>query len=456
MSWMTLSEIAALADGRLSGADVAVESVTTDTRGLAPGQVFVALSGPRFDGHDFLGAAEAGRAAGVMVARQVHTSLPQILVEDTFRALARLARAWRERLKLPVIGLTGSNGKTTVKEMIAAILAREGQVLATKGNLNNHIGVPLTLLSIRANHAYAVVEMGANHAGEIAALTAIARPDIGLITNAAPAHLEGFGSLEGVARAKGEIFQGLRAEGTAIINADDAYADYWHSLAGPRKHLTFGLERTADVRAHAVGGALHVSTPAGEVEVELPLPGKHNVRNALAATAAAIAADANLGSIKAGLESVTQVRGRLVLRKACQGAWLIDDSYNANPASLAAALEVLATQPGEHWLVLGDMGELGANGETLHRQAGLQARATGVAHLYTLGKLTQAAAVAFGAGAERFDSHAQLADSLKRELHAGVSVLIKGSRSMRMETIVEALLADDPPRTSSAGQEHAA
>ncbi len=457
MGWMKLSEIAALARGRLIGTDVAVESVTTDTRALTAGQLFIALEGPHFDGHDFLGDAANAGAAGAMVARQLHTNLSQILVDDTLQALSRLAAAWRKRLRLPVVGLTGSNGKTTVKEMIAAILGREGHVLATKGNFNNHIGVPLTLLSLRRDHAYAVVEMGANHPGEIATLTAIVKPDIALITNAAAAHLEGFGSIEGVAKAKGEIFQGLPESGTAILNADDTYADYWRKLIGRRKRLTFSIDKPADVYArNNAGGILHISTPAGEIEVDIPLPGRHNARNAVAAAAAALAAGIGVSSIKAGLESVAQVRGRLVLRAALRGARLLDDSYNANPGSLAAALEVLAEQPGERWLVLGDMGELGANSESLHRQAGERARAMGIQRLYALGTLSQAAAVAFGPGASHFDAHAALAQALCNQLQAGVSVLVKGSRSMRMERIVEALLIDGAPPASGVEHGHAA
>lgn len=445
-----------MARGRLIGAGAEVESITTDTRALGAGQLFVALTGPRFDGHDFIVNAETAQAAGVMVTREVATSVPQILVDDTLKGLQRLATAWRSRLKLPVIALTGSNGKTTVKEMIAAILAREGQVLATKGNLNNHIGVPLTLLSIRDHHRCAVVEMGANHPGEIAALTAIARPDIALITNAAAAHLEGFGSVEGVARAKGEIFQGLHEGAIAIINADDVYADYWRRLVSGRKCLTFGLDQAADVRGRRENGSLQILTPAGEFEVRLPLPGQHNARNALAAVAVAIAANIGVVSIKSGLESVTQVHGRLVMRRGKRDARLLDDSYNANPDSLAAALEVLAAQPHERWLVLGDMAELGADGEVMHAKAGELARSSGVARLYAFGPLSQAAAAAFGAGAAHFKTHPALIRALGAEMHAGVSLLIKGSRSMRMEKVVEALLADNATLTPGAEQEHAA
>jgi UDP-N-acetylmuramoyl-tripeptide--D-alanyl-D-alanine ligase len=439
--------------GRLVGSDAAAESVTSDSRALSAGQLFVALKGPRFDGHAFIEGAGNQGAAGVMVERETAASIPQVLVDDTLKALQRLALGWRGRLRLTVVGLTGSNGKTTVKEMVAAILSREAQVFATRGNLNNHIGVPLTLLSLRAQHAYAVVEMGANHPGEIAMLAALARPDIALITNAAAAHLEGFGSVEGVARAKGEIFQGLRQGGKAVINADDTFASYWRTLAQRFRCISFGFAPTADVRARELAGeTLCMCTPAGEVEVNLPLLGCHNARNAMAATAVGIAAGIKLASVKAGLEAVPQVRGRLAMRKGLRGARLLDDSYNANPGSLAAALEALAEQPGERWLVLGDMAELGAEGQRLHQQAGERARAAGVARLYTLGNLSQAAAEAFGCGAQCFDSHAALARAVVGGLNGGtradVSILIKGSRSQRMEKIVEALLAQEPSSPS--------
>ncbi|MBA3732608.1 MAG: UDP-N-acetylmuramoyl-tripeptide--D-alanyl-D-alanine ligase, partial [Gammaproteobacteria bacterium] len=313
MNWLQLSDVARLGQGRLIGDDAAVESLTTDTRAMRPGQLFVALAGPRFDGHDFVAGLDSTQAAGALVAREMRISLPHIVVDDTLTALQRIAMAWRQQTQAKVIALTGSNGKTTVKEMIAAILKQEGEVLATRGNLNNHFGVPLTLLSIRSNHAFAVVEMGANHPGEIAALTAITKPDIALVTNAAAAHLEGFGSIEGVAKAKGEIFAGLGDDGAAVINVDDAYADYWRSRVRARTCLTFGLDTKADVSARKIDDrTLHVATPAGAIKIRLALPGGHNVRNALAAAAVAIAAGASLASIRTGLEKVTQVRGRLV------------------------------------------------------------------------------------------------------------------------------------------------
>lgn len=447
MSWLRLSQIADMVGGRLIGADAAIESLTIDSRTLSAGQLFVALRGTNFDGYDFVPQAFAARAGGVLVGRDISAGGSKILVEDTLVALQRLAARWRDALTMPVIALTGSNGKTTVKEMIASVLSREGSVLATRGNLNNHIGVPLTLLSIRPQHAYAVVEMGANHPGEIAALTALVRPDLALITNAAAAHLEGFGSIEGVARSKGEIFQGLCEDGTAIINADDQYADYWRGLNKRHKRLSFGIEHQADVQARALAAdQWRVTTPQGEFGVKLRLPGRHNVRNALAAAAVSIAAGVNLIAVKAGLESVRTVRGRLVARAGHYGARLLDDSYNANPSSLAAALDVLTSAPGEHWLVLGDMAELGDNEEVLHQQAGESARRAGVTRLFAVGALSRATVGAFGEGASHFESHAALIGAVIKALDArapgGISVLVKGSRSARMEKVVEALVTD--------------
>ncbi len=462
MSWLCLSQIANMVDGRLIGADTAVESLTLDSRALSAGQLFVALRGTNFDGHKFVQQAFAARAAGVLIERDIAVGGSKILVEDTLVALQRLAARWRDALTMPMIALTGSNGKTTVKEMIASVLSRNGSVLATRGNLNNHIGVPLTLLSVRPQHAYAVVEMGANHPGEIAALTAIVRPDLALITNAAAAHLEGFGSIAGVARSKGEIFQGMGEDGTAIINADDQYAKYWCGLSKRRKRLCFGIEHQADVRAQALAAEDQwwVSTPQGEFSIKLPLPGLHNVRNALAAVAVSIAAGVNPTVIKAGLESVRTVRGRLVLHTGHHGARLLDDSYNANPSSLSAALDVLISAPGEHWLVLGDMAELGDLGEFLHRQAGENARRAGVTRLFALGDLSRATVSAFGKGALHFESHAALINSVIKMLTArapgAINVLIKGSRSARMEKVVEALLADAGCCPPSAEQGHAA
>jgi UDP-N-acetylmuramoyl-tripeptide--D-alanyl-D-alanine ligase len=457
MTWLTLCDIADMAEGRLIGDDLEVDSVSTDTRGLSANQLFVALRGARFDAQDLVERGRADKAAAVMVASECATARPQILVENTLTGLTRLAKAWRRRLSLPFIGLTGSNGKTTVKEMIASILACRGRVYATRGNLNNHIGVPLTLLSVRAEHDFAVVEMGANRPGEIRGLTEIANPDVALITNAAPAHLEGFGDIEGVARAKGEIFAGLRDAGVAIINADDRFADYWRGLVTRHARLSFGLQPQADISAEwQTGKPLKMITPLGTLEVDLQLQGRHNALNAMAATAAAIAVKADLESVQSGLSSMRPVVGRLVAKQGVNGARIFDDTYNANPASLNAGIEVIASQPGTPWLVLGDMGELGEAAQELHRRAGEMARTAGIERLFALGKFSRFAATTFGAGAQHFDDVNELLMQLKDELRADVTVLIKGSRTMRLEVVVEALLDSRDSSKMSRRGEHAA
>ncbi len=438
---MALAEAAEALGARREGADVALRGVCTDTRRLQPGQLFVALQGPNFDGHDFVPAALEAGAAACLVSRPVAS--PAIVVEDTRRALGELARAWRQRFRLPLIAVTGSNGKTTVKEMLAAILASGGPILATRGNLNNDIGVPLTLFELDGAHRAAVVEMGANHPGEIAWLVSLARPGVALVTNAGPAHLEGFGSLEGVARAKGEIFAGLPADGIAVINADDAYAPLWRELAAGRRIVSFGLRQPADVSAEwqatGRGSRLRVHTPAGDFETDLPLPGEHNVMNALAATAAALAAGVSPQNVARGLAGVRAAPGRLQIRPGPAGSTLIDDTYNANPASLAAALRVLQTFPGRHLLALGDMGELGPEAEALHAEAGRLAREAGVARLVAVGSMAAAAAAAFGPGAERCADRAQAVALLREELGRDDVLLVKGSRASRMDEVIGAL-----------------
>ncbi|MDZ7735343.1 MAG: UDP-N-acetylmuramoyl-tripeptide--D-alanyl-D-alanine ligase [Gammaproteobacteria bacterium] len=358
-----------------------------------------------------------------------------VVVPDTRPAMGTLASHWRHRFQCPLIAITGSNGKTTVKEMLRAILGGHGRVLCTSGNLNNDIGVPLTLYELDAEHDYAVIEMGANHPGEIDYLTRVARPDIALITQCAPAHLEGFGSVEGVARAKGEIFDGLGKDGCAVINADDAFADLWRRQNSDRRRLSFGLAADADVRAtdiaanHDGGQSFHLITPLGDTDVSLPLPGRHNVMNALAAAAAVTALEFSPETIATGLAGLQPVTGRLIRVPGRGGSVLIDDSYNANPGSLAAALEVLTAEPGRPWLVLGDMGELGSTAAALHSSAGEQARALGVERLYGIGELSRHAVTAFGAGARHFDSMADLIDRLKDDAGEGVVVLVKGSRA---------------------------
>ncbi|MEO7557796.1 MAG: UDP-N-acetylmuramoyl-tripeptide--D-alanyl-D-alanine ligase [Gammaproteobacteria bacterium] len=444
---MQLSQAAKAINASHRGADVEFCGVSTDTRSLQTDNLFVALAGPHFDAHDFLAQAQAKGAAAAMVNKPSNTALPTLTVADTRSGLAHLASNWRGQFSLPLVAITGSNGKTTVKEMIAAILHQVGPTLVTQGNLNNDIGLPLTLLRLDASHRFAVIEMGANHPGEIACLTDIARPSVALITNAGPAHLEGFGSLEGVAHAKGEIFAGLNAQGTAVLNADDTFSALWRGLIGARRCLSFGLEHSADVSAHWKiqdgGNQLQVRTPAGDIDIHLALPGRHNVMNALAASAAALAAGAGLNEIKRGLEAMQPVKGRLQIKPGLCGARLIDDTYNANPGSLTAALEVLAQEPAQQWLVLGDMAELGSTGGAQHEAVGRQARSLGIDRLFTVGELSRLAAAGFGSAARHFTGQEELIAALRDELAAAqpqqVSVLIKGSRSAGMERVVAGL-----------------
>jgi UDP-N-acetylmuramoyl-tripeptide--D-alanyl-D-alanine ligase len=443
MMTMPLSQAAEVLNARQVGADVTFRGVSTDTRSLAQGNLFVALRGPSFDGHDYLDQARLRGAAAAAVSEPRDVRLPLLQVDDTRIALGELAAHWRARFAIPVVGLTGSNGKTTVKEMIAAILARCGETLVTRGNLNNDIGVPQTLFGLGARHRYAVVEMGANHPGEIAYLTGLVRPSVGLVNNAGPAHLEGFGSLEGVAKAKGELFQGLAPDAVCVINADDRFAGLWRAMAGSRSVMSFGLQQRAEVQAQwrgdLQGSDVELHAPTGTAALRLALPGQHNVMNALAATAVALALDIRLQDIVAGLAAVRPVHGRWESLPGVNGVQLIDDTYNANPGSLLAALQLLAVADAEPWLVLGNMGELGQEGQRLHRQMGEAARRNGVQRLFALGELAQQAAEAFGAGAEVFADVEALIRRVAQLARPGVLVLVKGSRSMRMERVVAAL-----------------
>ena len=450
MIQLRLSVAAKAMRGELHGNDIAFKGVSTDTRTIQPGELFVALRGERHDAHDYLN--EAAGAVALVVSRPVGTALPYILVDDTRLALGRLAHHWRMQHQIPVIAVTGSNGKTTTKEMMAAILNTVAPTLATRGNLNNDIGVPLTLMRLGAEHRYAVIEMGANHAGEIAYTSGLARADVAVITNAAAAHLEGFGSLDGVARAKGEIYQSLGAAGVAVINADDRYVAYWRGVVGERRRIMFGFGAEADVRTSAESVRVHIgdslqtrfvmTTPRGDIDVQLPLCGKHNVINALAATAATLTLGVAPADIARGLGGMQPVPGRLNLKHGPRGMRVIDDTYNANPDSLAAALEVLAQAPGEKVLALGDMGELGANEAELHARAGAQARELGIARLYATGELSKHAVAAFGAGARHCGTHEELVATLAAEMPDGATVLVKGSRRSRMERVVEGLTGE--------------
>ena len=443
----SLAEAAEACGGSVRGGDTSFFGVSTDSRSCGTGQLFVALRGPQFDGHHFLSHARDRGVAAAMVesgCNDCDLGLPLLRVDDTRHALGRLAAAWRNRFDIPVVAITGSNGKTTVNEMVTVVARRCGEVLATRGNLNNDIGLPLTLLELGPQHRFAVVEMGASHAGEIALLAGLAQPRVGVVTCCAPAHLEGFGSVEGVARAKGELYEGLPADGVAIINADDAWASYWRRCAGSRSIRTFALDADADYRGRctstAGGMSLEVTTPAGEFRTSLALLGAHNARNAVAATAVAHVLGVALGDIAAGLASVAPVPGRLQVRRSRDGACIIDDSYNANPASLAAALEVLAGFPSPRWLVLGDMAELGAQAPQMHRQAGYSARRARVDALFAVGDLARESVAGFGDGGRHFCSRDDLCRALKSMLSGPVTVLVKGSRSARMDEVVRALV----------------
>jgi UDP-N-acetylmuramoyl-tripeptide--D-alanyl-D-alanine ligase len=446
------SEIAVWTRGRLAGPDTAVSAVTTDTRKLRGGELFVALKGERVDAHDFVQQARDAGAVAALVARRVEVDIAQIIVADTERALGDLAAAVRARQTAQVVGITGSNGKTTVKTLTASILQRRGRTHWNAGNLNNEIGLPLTLLAMPDDTEFAVLEMGAGKPGDIAYLAAIARPRVGLVNNVAPAHLERMHSLQGVAQTKGALYEALPDDGVAVINHEEAFAPLFTGLAGARRMLRFGFSSAAEVWAEApeLGprSRFRLHTPQGSVMVELPLPGRHNVSNALAAAAIGVALDVPLDSLRAGLEQAPQVGGRLARRDSAQGWSLIDDSYNANPGSTAAAIDTLVLYPGEPWLVLGDMKELGPEAEALHARIGEHARRAGVRRLYAVGTLSRAAVQAFGADARHFADQAALTDQLRRDLHAGVCCLIKGSRSSAMDRVADALLP--------GGESHAA
>jgi UDP-N-acetylmuramoyl-tripeptide--D-alanyl-D-alanine ligase len=444
---LRLSEIAVWTRGSLRGADASVSAISTDSRTLAPGDLFVALVGEHHDGHDHVAEAGARGAAAVLVSRRVDTDLPQVVVADTMHALGDLASAVRAQRDVTVVGITGSNGKTSVKTLAARILARQGRTHSNAASFNNEIGVPLTLLAMPDDTEYAVLEMGAGKPGDIDYLAAIVRPRIGLVNNIGPAHLERMHSLEGIAETKGAIYRALPPDGVAVINADDAFAGYFTGLAGARRVLRFGLEKPADVTADGLqlgpdASEFMLSTPAGRAAVRLPLPGRHNIANALAAAALAHAAGVALDDIVAGLQSAESIGGRLLRHARPQGWVLIDDSYNANPGSALAAVAMLALQPGERWLVLGDMAELGAGARDLHAKVGAAARDQGIARVYAVGALAARAAEAFGAGGSVHSDQPALVAALRGDLHAGVSVLIKGSHSSHMEKVVAALLED--------------
>jgi UDP-N-acetylmuramoyl-tripeptide--D-alanyl-D-alanine ligase len=441
-------------NGRLTGRDAAFGAVTTDTRALGNGALFVAILGDRFDGNDFVAEAYSKGAAGALVSRLAKSPLPQVEVADTRRAFGMMARAWRRNFDVPIVAVTGSAGKTTVKQLIAGILGVDKRVCVTQGNLNNDIGVPLTLMRMTAEDAALVVELGANHAGEIAYLSSLVEPTVGVITNAGAAHLEGFGSLAGVAAAKGELLDYLPRAGTSVINADDPFRAEWVARARTEFVATFGLSADADCRvigAPELTASQTIFTlrlPDGErVEVVLPLLGLKNVVNALAAAAAAHAVGASAEDVRIGLSRAEAVRGRLNALAGLEGSTVIDDSYNANPSSVRAALDFLGRLAGRRILVLGDMAELGAEAIELHREIGAYAQSR-CDMLFSIGELARHAATAYGADARSFTDLSKLEAALKRELAVDVTVLVKGSRVMGLERLVRTLV--QPPTKGGA------
>jgi len=451
---MSLREASAAVGARATADDTRFSAVSTDSRTLAPGALFVALRGERFDGHRFLDVARERGAAAAMVDLDSSTTaetarLPLLVVGDTRLALGRLAAQWRARFDIPLIAVTGSNGKTTVKEMIAAILRThfgEAQLLATEGNENNDIGLPLTLLRLRAMHRVAVIEIGMNHPGETAALAAIAAPTVALVNNAQREHQEFLNGVAEVAREHAAVFGALRSGGVAVINADDGFAGYWRSLLAGRRVRDFGIERRAQVSGRhepaPFGSRIELRTPEGAARIELHASGRHNALNACAAAACALEAGASLASVEKGLAAFRPVGGRMARLAARSGARLIDDSYNANPDSVRAAIDVLAAEPGTKLLLLGDMGEVGERGLDFHEEIGRYARERGIDRLYATGELCRAAVAAFGKGARHFTTADALVAAAKEEVVSTAAALVKGSRFMRMERVVQALAAE--------------
>jgi UDP-N-acetylmuramoyl-tripeptide--D-alanyl-D-alanine ligase len=452
---MRLSQAARALGAQYAGDDVEFNAVNTDSRAIQRGDLFVALKGERFDGHAFLPQAAAAGAVAALVHKGQDSGfripdsqkrLPLIFVDDTLQALGRLAQDWRRRFAGPLVALTGSNGKTTVKEMLASILraaTSDDAVLATRGNLNNHIGVPLTLCKLRSSHRYAVIEMGMNHAGELSYLTKLAEPDIALINNAGVAHIENLGSTAAIARAKGEIFEGLKVDGCAVFGADEKYAPLWRELARGRRQIEFALDAKAAVTAtyklRHIDSEIVLRTPQGEARAVVPAPGLHNVKNALAASAAAAALEVPVAIVAAGLARFAGVDGRLQRKTCTCGATLIDDTYNANPDSMRAAIDVLAQYSAPTVLALGDMGELGEKSAEFHREIGAYAKRRNISRLFATGAAMRDTADAFGAGGEHFARIEDLISGIGAALAPETTLLVKGSRFMRMERVVAAL-----------------
>ena len=439
---MTLGEVAAALGARLPGVDSGFSRAISDSRTVQHGDLFVALKGERFDGHDFVTKAAELGAAGVLVARPLpDIVIPQIVVPDTRIALGTLGAYWRSCFSLPVLALTGSNGKTTVKEMLRSILtAASGDrdaVLATEGNLNNDIGVPLTLLRLRGHHLFAAIEMGMNHPGEIDYLARLAAPDVALVINAGTAHIGELGSRDAIAQAKGELISALKPGGIACVNMHDRFGAYWRQLAGERRVIGFGILPEDEVRGDVSGNTVSISCGGETVSVRLRVAGAHNQHNALAAAAGAVALGIPMSVVRRGLEQFAGVAGRLQRLQGENGALVINDSYNANPDSVRSAIDVLAKQPGKRILVLGDMGELGAEAAQMHAEVGSYAQHAGLDALFAVGELTSHTVMQMGINAWHFENVDDLAGELVKLMAPNVTVLVKGSRFMKMERVVE-------------------
>lgn len=448
---MTLTELASAVNGKLMGQDTLFTGVSIDGRTINTGDLYVAIKGERFDGHNFIEQASRAGATACLVEQPVSVNIASVKVDRTRLALGLLAKYWRQRFDFPIVAVTGSNGKTTVKELTTAVLSQQYHTLATRGNLNNELGVPLTLLKITAEHQAAVIEMGANHPGEISYLSRLTQPTIGIVTNAGSAHLEGFGDLQGVANAKGELFTSLADDGVAIINADDTFYPDWKTMSGSKKTISFGLSQTANVRATRIkttqsaqgAGSSFLLEYSGQTQVvNLPLTGQHNIVNALAASAAGIAAGLSLKAIADGLAGASPVSGRLQILSGCNQSIVVNDSYNANPSSFEAALQTIQGMGDERWCVLADFGELGEHSEDFHKQLARHARHYGIKRLFATGALTRLTVDEFGEGATFYDTQDALVLALKKQVHEGVVVLIKGSRAQKLENIV-GMIADE-------------
>lgn len=441
-----LEQISKPLQGELIGPNTEFKGVSIDTRKLSPGMLFIAIQGENHDGHDFVEKAMRLGAKAVVVSKKINAAIPQLVVKDTRIALGDLARWYRQQFTKPVIALTGSCGKTTTKALITNVLSEAGRVHATVGNLNNDYGVPLTLLSMPLSADFAVIEMGANHPKEIAYLTHIARPDIAFITNAGPVHLEGFKSIQGVAESKAEIFEGLTENGEALINFDDKYAEYWISMNAGQRFITYGLNPQADIYASDIdtGASERLSftlnTLEGSVSVSLALLGEHNISNALAAASTGIALNLSMEQVKKGLEKTKAVSQRFVEKAGLKGAHIIDDSYNANPIAMDVALKFLSKKNGQKIMVIGDMGELGTDSTFYHQELGKKAKEYGIDGLYAIGENSKHAVKSFGDNAFHFLDYQTMIDNLANIMQKDLTILIKGSRSASMETVVNALL----------------